>query len=208
MTNKESILGYLQSIYPDSATNSDIRDALKFNNHQDVFYPTRDLKDSRVISATRIGREWHFKAKESASAVSNPLPAKQKPPKIQQLRKMTAKNFENLVREKLSGHFQSSLTEKSVPGIGKRWDMVSSDGSIVGDAKYYTLVRGKALPPAKFATIAEHVWLLEKTNADIKFLVFGNQIEVPQLWLKKYGTLVSDVNFYFMDDEGNIEQIN
>ena len=91
--------------------------------------------------------------------------------------------------------------------VAKVWDMVSADGNIVGDAKYYTLVRGSALPPAKFATIAEHVWLLEKTNARIKFLVFGNQIEVPQLWLEKYGNLVSYIRFYFMDVDGKITRL-
>jgi hypothetical protein len=29
---------------------------------------------------------------------------------------------------------------------------VSEDGEIVGDAKFYTLVEGERLPPAKFST--------------------------------------------------------
>lgn len=43
------------------------------------------------------------------------------------------------------------------PNVPKTFDMVSSDGRIVGDAKYYTLVRGTQRPSAKFATISEHV---------------------------------------------------
>jgi len=57
-----------------------------------------------------------------------------------------------------------------VPGIRKQFDYVSADAQVVGDAKYSTLVGGERLPPAKFATIAEHVWLLEKTNAPMQFL--------------------------------------
>jgi hypothetical protein len=51
----------------------------------------------------------------------------------------------------------------------------------VGDAKYYTLVGGKRLLPAKFSVIAEHVWLLEKTEALGTSLVFGNERRVPEL---------------------------
>ncbi|MFN2242037.1 MAG: hypothetical protein ACK2U2_07105, partial [Anaerolineae bacterium] len=84
------------------------------------------------------------------------------------------------------------------------WDMVSPDGDIVGDAKYFTLVHGQRLPPAKFSVIGEHVWLLEKTEAPTTFLVFGNDRQVPEL----YGSLVAGVSFFFLDDEGDLEQLS
>jgi len=89
--------------------------------------------------------------------------------------------------------------------VPKAFDLVSPDGSIIGDAKYFTLVKGQRLPPAKFSVIAEHVWLLEKTDALTRFLVFGNQREVPQFWLKRYGSLVSAVDFYFLTEAGDLE---
>jgi hypothetical protein len=92
-----------------------------------------------------------------------------------------------------------------VPGVPKEWDMVSPDGHIVGDAKYFTLVHGQRLPPAKFSVIAEHVWLLEKTGAQTTFLVFGNDRQVPELWLQRYGHLVSRVAFCFLADDGRLE---
>ncbi|MCK5582489.1 MAG: hypothetical protein KAI33_01800, partial [Elusimicrobiales bacterium] len=83
------------------------------------------------------------------------------------------------------------------------------DGSIIGDAKYFTLVHGRSLPPAKFSVIAEHVWLLEKTKAKRKFLVFGNDKRVPEEWLKRYGNLVKNIVFYFIDDENEkIKKLN
>lgn len=86
--------------------------------------------------------------------------------------------------------------------------MVSTGGDLVGDAKYFTLVHGRRLPPAKFSIIAEHVWLLEKTGASTTFLVFGNDWRVPELWLERYGSLVSDVGFYFLaDDGGALEEL-
>lgn len=87
----------------------------------------------------------------------------------------------------------------------KKFDMVSPDGALVGDAKFLTLVRGEKWPPAKAMEIAGHVWLLEKTRASRRFLVFGNQRRVSEWWLEKYGPLVSDVEFYFLADDGTLE---
>jgi hypothetical protein len=95
-----------------------------------------------------------------------------------------------------------------VPDVPKEWDMVSPDGDVVGDAKYFALVQRQRLPPAKFSVIAEHVWLLEKTGAPTTFLVFGNDRQVPELWLQRYGNLVSGVAFYFLGDDGMPEQLN
>jgi hypothetical protein len=99
----------------------------------------------------------------------------------------------------------NDICARSLDGIRKRFDFVSTDGQIVGDAKYYTLVGGERLPPAKFAIIAEHVWLLEKTNAPAQFLVFGNDREVPLRWLVRYGALAGSVQFFFVSDEGHLE---
>ena len=86
--------------------------------------------------------------------------------------------------------------------------MVSPDQQIVGDAKFLTLVHGKKVPPAKFMEIAGHVWLLERVPAKQRFLIFGNDRRVPEWWLKKYGTLVKAVEFYFLGQSGEIEKLN
>ena len=105
----------------------------------------------------------------------------------------------------MSMHFSVPLSGE-VPGVPKEFNLVSPDGDIAGDAKYFTLVHGERLPPAKFSNISEHVWLLEKTGALIKFLVFGNDRQIPVLWLKRYGHLASGVAFYFLTDDGKLEQ--
>jgi hypothetical protein len=119
-----------------------------------------------------------------------------------------ARKFEELAQKEMSAYFGKALRQRKKQGWGKTFDLVSDDFRIVGDAKYYTMVDGKSLPPAKFSIIAEHVWLLEKTGAPKKFLVFGNDKRVPQLWLKKYGTLVNSVKFFFVTEDGNVEQMN
>jgi hypothetical protein len=39
------------------------------------------------------------------------------------------------------------------------------------------------------------------------FLVFGNDRRVPVEWLKRYGNLVADVAFYFIDDAEHLEDL-
>src|SRR5690606_38896762 len=117
-------------------------------------------------------------------------------------------SFERLAREVMSTHLGAALSVGRVPGVPKFFDLVSADHQIVGDAKFYTLVQGERLPPAKFSVIAEHVWLLEKTGAQRKFLVFGNDKRVPLAWLDRYGPLAADVGFYFLDETRRLLSLN
>jgi hypothetical protein len=88
-----------------------------------------------------------------------------------------------------------------------RFEFVSPDQRIVGGAKYYTLVGGVGLPPAKFSIIAEYVWLLERTNAAVQFLVFGHDRSVPVQWLKRYGHLAPHVEFFYLTDAAELEHL-
>ncbi|GAB6162996.1 hypothetical protein JCM12298_21560 [Desulfothermus naphthae] len=106
----------------------------------------------------------------------------------------------------MSKYFEEKLSKKT-RDFPKKFDMLSDNEEIVEDAKFLTLVHGEKMSPAKFMEIAGHVWLLEKVNAKRRFLVFGNQKRVPELWLEKYGNLVYNVEFYFIDNEGNMERL-
>ncbi|WP_342304938.1 hypothetical protein [Methanolobus sp. ZRKC5] len=122
---------------------------------------------------------------------------------------ISAAEFEEYARIFMSKYYSLQLLAGKYPGVPKIFDMLSDDNEIVGDAKFYTMVRGISLPPAKFATIAEHVWLLEKTGAKHKFLIFGNDKRVPKEWLKRYGGLVDGVDFFFYDvNDDKIERLN
>ncbi|AEG14634.1 hypothetical protein Desku_1044 [Desulfofundulus kuznetsovii DSM 6115] len=115
-----------------------------------------------------------------------------------------AREFEVHARRRMSEFFGVELNPGTYSNIPKKFDMVSPDRSIIGDAKYYTLVRGTQIPPAKFSIISEHVWLLEKTDSKIKFLVFGNDRRVPEEWLARYGHLVTNVQFFFLDPQNGV----
>ncbi len=95
--------------------------------------------------------------------------------RVQARRGMNWQQFQELARQRMSEELGARLSEGTVPGIPKRFDMISPDGRTVGDAKYLTLVQRPRVPPAKFMEIAGQVWLLEKTRAARMLLVFGNQ---------------------------------
>jgi len=118
-----------------------------------------------------------------------------------------AGEFEEIARRVMSKYFGARLEKHRRRGWPKKFDLVSPDYRIVGDAKYYTMVRGKRLPPAKFATISEHVWMHENIDAEVKFLVFGNDKRVPLEWLKRYGKMVKTVKFYFINNKGQVEEL-
>ncbi len=149
-------------------------------------------------------RDQRVQRTEERSAHISKQPASSQKPSPQDQR-LTPFEFEALAREVLSERFGTDLSTGKVAGIPKKFDFVSEDCRIVGDAKYFTLVRGERLPPAKFSVIAEYVWLLEKTDASYTFLVFGNDRRVPALWLEKYGRLIRSITFFFLGEDGQLE---
>jgi len=168
---------------------------------------TQQLLSQGRIQSERQGRAWVFSAVDGPAvdlgrghaAIDNRAGYSRQA--------LSAAAFEEMARVKLGHHYGVSLAPGSVANVPKRFDFVSPDGQIVGDAKYYTLVGGVGLPPAKFSIIAEHVWLLERTAASVLFLVFGNDRSVPVLWLKRYGHLTGQVAFYFLSDAGELEDL-
>jgi hypothetical protein len=207
-TNRERVLDYLWSISPDYATNSQIRDATGIRSHQQVYLLTWELMHSHRIRGEQRGREWVFWADETlAVQLTSPGWASRTETLSEAHKRLSPPAFEELARSVMSAHFGVPLTPGTIPGVPKKFDVVSPDKDIVGDAKYFTLLRGQRLPPAKFSIIAEHVWLLEKTTALTKFLIFGNDRQVPLLWLGRYGHLVSGVSFFFLTDDGELEQL-
>jgi hypothetical protein len=201
VTHAQLILDCLWSIAPDGATNGELARRLGIRSQQSVYLLTRQLVGDGRIHGVRSGSTWVFYADEGPSTG------------LALGRMWTndtewAAAFEASARRALAIHHARAFSAGSVPGVRKRFAFVSQDGRTVGDAKYFSEVGGPGLPPAKFSTIAEHIWLLEKTNADSAFLVFGGDREVPIRWLERHGQLASAVAFYFLTDEGGLERLH
>jgi len=207
MGHREEILGFLNKVSPRAASNADIVSHTHIRPHQQVFQITKRLMDEGLINGRRVGKEWLFTAGPDQPAV-----LAKKPPKVARQEskaggRLTAYAFEELAKQVMSKELGTQLSPGRVAGVHKQFDLVSEDKKTIGDAKYYTAVNGTSLPPAKFATIAEYVWLLENTGAKKSFLVFGNDRRVPEWWLDRYGNLTS-VTFYYLSDDGELNQLN
>ena len=217
MTNEERVLAFLESIAPRSVTNAEIVSGTRIAPHAQVFQITARLKDRGTIKARRQGKEWLFAWSDKvltdgvrpqiATSAGTKHFVAPSPPATPECPYRSASAFEAAAAVAMGRHFGANLATGRIAGVPKLFDFVSPDMRIVGDAKYYSLVRGIGLPPAKFSVIAEHVWLLEKTQADIQFLVFGNDKRVPMLWLNRYDCLLTTCEFYFLDADGNIEPL-
>lgn len=204
MTNKEKILAYLRYIAPNRVTNGELRAQTGISSHQQVYMLTLELVRLRQIESEQVGSRWYFWATDPLAETG---PTFADPAAVDDQEQLTPATFERLAQRVMSEHYGVALAPGQVAGVPKQFDLVSADGQIVGDAKYYMLVRGSQLPPAKFATIAEYVWLLEKSHAAQPFLVFGNDVNVPRWWLRKYGGLLDRVVFYFLGDDGMLERL-
>jgi hypothetical protein len=120
------------------------------------------------------------------------------------LKEFNPRTFERHAQHHMSQFFKKKLTPRKKEYWPKLFDMVSEDYDVVGDAKFLSMVRDKYIPSAKLSVISEHVWMLEKINSSVKFLVFGNDENVPKIWLKRYGSFVDSINFYYLNEKGNI----
>lgn len=207
MTQVERILNYLWSIAPRGAANAEIARGTQIGSHQAVYMATQNLLAQGRVRGMQDGRNWIFYALEGPAVDLGLSPFAALSPVSYADEARNAAGFERRARMTLEGRFGASLQPGTVPGVPKRFDFVSPDRDIVGDAKFYTLVGGTGLPPAKFSIIAEHVWLLEKTKAAVQFLVFGNDRSVPELWLARYGRLAGAVAFYFLSDSEKLERL-
>jgi hypothetical protein len=115
--------------------------------------------------------------------------------------------FEARAREVASEHFGVRLRHRLLPHVSKLFDFVSKDKTIVGDSKFLSIGK-KRFQPAKFSAISEIVWLLEKIPSKQKFIIFGSSIDVPRSWLSRYGNLVEDIEFYFLDEKNHLKKLN
>ncbi len=210
MTNTKKILAFLAAQAPKRVTNSEIKAHVVVRPHQQVFQITQRLMNSGQIRGARRGGEWEFwvegKLANEAPTVPSSVKKDYEPTekRIDTNIILTPTHFEKYAGEVMSQRLGKPLRPGKLDGVPKQFDLVSDDRSIVGDAKYYTMVAGERIPPAKFSVIAEYVWILEKTRARQKFLVFGHDDRVPKEWLIRYGQLVESVDFYFLSESGEL----
>jgi hypothetical protein len=113
------------------------------------------------------------------------------------------RDFEEYARRYFSELWGVELQPRNVTIEGTvpwKFDLVSPDFRYVGDAKWLKNIK---VPAAKWQAIAEYVWLLQKIPAEKTFIVFGQDAEVAERFLKRVRALTEPVEFYFLDESGH-----
>ncbi len=197
MTQAQQVLDYLWAVAPEGAGNAQLAEALGIASQQTVYMLTRELAAQGWVRDERQGRTLVFYAQEGPLLGSEPgaLP-------LSDLQ--AAIRFAAFARGVLSARYRADLALRTIPGIRKRFALVSSDYQVIGEAKYVASIGGRGSSSAKFALISEDVWLLQRSRGAQTFLVFGNDRQVPLLWLKRHGDLAPGVTF-FMAGGGKLE---
>jgi len=115
------------------------------------------------------------------------------------------KDFQRRAQLYFSKLWNVDLEERKVMVAGEvawKFDLVSPDRRLVGDAKF---LKNIPVPAAKWQGIAECIWLLQKVQANKVFMVFGKDREVAVRYLKRVYPITRPVEFYYLDDSGHKE---
>jgi hypothetical protein len=113
------------------------------------------------------------------------------------------RSFEEYARKYFSNLWGIELTVRSVRVRGQvpwKFDLVSADGHVVGDAKW---LKNIPSPAAKWQGIAECIWLLQHVEAERVFMVFGRDREVAERYLRRVRPLTAPVEFFYLDGSGH-----
>lgn len=109
------------------------------------------------------------------------------------------RTFEDRARRYFSELWAVDLRARDVVvGSGrKRFDLVSADQQVVGDAKSFSEAKGAS---GKLSGIAEYVFFLQAVPARRRFLVFERR-GVALEFLRRWRGVVSGVEFYVLEGE-------
>lgn len=104
-------------------------------------------------------------------------------------------------------HYQAGLHKRTIDPVPKPFPLVNEDETIVGDKTYAKMLKGGKTPYAVHSTISETVWLLQNTDAEHRFIIFGNDRRVPQTWIDRFGHLANGITFHYLETDGQLEVI-
>lgn len=139
-------------------------------------------------------------AAPGATAVAAPAPAPDLGP--------SQSTFPAHARRVLSARWGTSLQRRHAllpAGVAEVFELVSGNGRIVGDVVWLA-GRGSSYE-AKAAAIAEAVLIVgHVSNADRRFLVFGEEYDAITRWLTRYRGVLDGVEIWFLAGD-NLERL-
>jgi len=159
---------------------------------------------TRPVPATRAPRP----APASPAAVSDPDPAPEPEPEPEPTVSAPAPAgeqpaFTAHARKVLSARWGTILQLRNAPlpgGDVHPFELVSGNGRIVGDVVWLA-DRGDTFEP-RSAAISEAVLIVAHvTNADRRFLVFGEEWDTVSRWLARFRSVLDGVELWFLEGD-------
>ncbi|MEM0143650.1 MAG: hypothetical protein QXL94_06835 [Candidatus Parvarchaeum sp.] len=116
------------------------------------------------------------------------------------------KKFENIARTAIEAEVHCPLNKGNVNinGKNKSFDLVNKDKKIVGDIKLYSMTKSGNIPSAKFSTLNEYAWLMQKLNSWRKIFVIGVDEKLIKKYIEYYGKWLGDIEIYHCSKEGKL----
>ncbi|MEM3245563.1 MAG: hypothetical protein QXN16_02235 [Candidatus Micrarchaeaceae archaeon] len=113
--------------------------------------------------------------------------------------------FENIARTAIEAEVHCPLNKGnvSIKGKNKSFDLVNKDKKIVGDIKFYSMPESGS-PSAKFSTLNEYAWLMQKLNGWRKIFVIGVNEELIETYIKRFDKWLGDIEIYHCSIDGKL----
>lgn len=127
---------------------------------------------------------------------------------------MNSKKFEEIARDAIQKKLGCKLSNRklNITGKDKNFDLVNRDKRIVGDIKHYSMTKGGNIPSAKFSTLNEYAWLMQRLEISTnqkwkKIFVIGADKSLVEKYIEMYGKWLDDIELYYCSENGKINRI-
>lgn len=127
---------------------------------------------------------------------------------------MDWKEFEDIARKAIQKELGCTLSNDTldITGKSKNFDLVNKSKRIVGDIKYYSMTKGGNTPSAKFSTLNEYAWLMQRLENSTeykwkKIFVIGPDLNMIKKYLKTYERWLDDIEIYYCSKSGKIDRM-
>ncbi|MEM3714717.1 MAG: hypothetical protein QXF82_07200, partial [Nitrososphaeria archaeon] len=84
------------------------------------------------------------------------------------------------------------------------FDLVNKDKKIVGDIKFYSMPKHGHNPSAKFSTLNEYAWLMQKLKSWRKIFVIGVDENLIEKYIKRFDKWLDDIEIYHCSIDGKL----
>lgn len=126
---------------------------------------------------------------------------------------MDWEKFEEIASKAIQKELGCNLNNEkiNITGKDKKFDLVNEDRKIVGDIKYYSMTKGGNTPSAKFSTLNEYAWLMQRLEISTKhkwkkIFVIGTNEDIIKKYIKIYEKWLDDIEIYYCSENGRIKK--